>query len=71
MAVFCFILGIVVFLIMVHPVVFWCVFVPLVIIFVVFLVKFFKDGGIGLSNFVTALTVLGIMVVVLLILCIP
>ena len=71
MAVFCFILGIVVFLIMVHPVVFWCVFLPLALIFVLSLVKFLRDGGIGLKHFVTAMTVLGIMVVVLLIVCIP
>ena len=71
MAVLWFILGIVVFLIMVHPIVFWCVFLPLAVIFVIALIKFFKDGGIGLKHFVTALVILFILVVVLLILCMP
>ena len=71
MAVFCIILGIIVFLIMVYPVVFWCVFLPLAVLFVVSLVKFFKDGSIGLNHFITALSILAVMTVVLLFLCIP
>ena len=71
MAVLCIILGIIVFLLMVHPVVFWVVFVPLVILFVVSMVKFFRDGGLGLKHYVMAFVALAAMVVALLIVCIP
>ncbi len=67
---FFFLLGIIAFLLMEHPVVFWCVFVPLAVIFVGSMLGFFKKGG-GLGKLVTALIILAAMAVVLLIVCIP
>ena len=66
-----FILGIIAFLIMVHPVVFWCVFVPLALLFVASLLGFFKKGTKGLGNYVAAMIILVVMIVALLIVCIP
>ena len=63
--------GIIAFLLMEHAVVFWLVFVPLAIIFVVYLLGWFKTGGMGLSNILTAALALIIMIVALLIVCIP
>ena len=68
---FIIILGIIAFLLMEHALVFWIVFVPLSILFVVFMVKWFNGGGLGLSDFVAAFIVLIMMVVALLIVCIP
>ena len=67
MAVFCFILGIIAFLVMVHPVVFWVVFVPLAIIFVVSLLAFLKKGTLGIKHFTTAMVALIIMIVAIVI----
>ena len=64
-------LGAIVFLIMQHPIVFWVVFVPLALMFVAFLVNFFRKGVSGLVDFATALIILGVMVVALMIVCIP
>lgn len=66
-----FILGIIAFLIMVHPVVFWVVFVPLALLFVASLLGFFKKGTKGLGNYVAAMIILVVMIVALLIVCIP
>lgn len=71
MVAFLVILGIIAFLLMEHIVVFWCVFVPLAILFVASLVLFLKKGGLRLGNFITAMIALAAMVVVLLIVCIP
>ncbi len=68
---FLFVLGAIIFLIMEHPVVFWLVFVPLAISFVVYLLKFIKGGRSGLGHFATAMFILVVMVVVLMIVCIP
>ena len=71
MAAFCFILGIIAFLLMAHSVVFWLVFVPLGIVFIISLVKWFNRGGLGMSNILVCATSLILMVVTLLIVCIP
>ena len=42
MAVFCFILGAILFLAMVHPVVFWCAFVPFVVISAIMFIRWLK-----------------------------
>ena len=60
-----------VFLLMEHPVVFWLVFVPLAVLFVVSLIKFFTKGVSGIGDFVTAMLVLVVMGVALMIVCIP
>ena len=65
------ILGAIVFLIMEHTVVFWVVFVPLGLGFVLYLVKFLSEGRAGLKHFVTAMTILVAMVAILMIVCIP
>ena len=64
-------LGAILFLIMEHTVVFWIVFVPLALLFVVSLVKFFSDGRSGVKDLVTAMCILAGTVVVLMIVCIP
>ena len=71
MAVFIFILGIIAFLLMGHMIVFWCVFVPLAILFIASLLTFFKSPGTGVRHFITAMITLAVMVVALLIVCIP
>ena len=71
MAVFIFILGIIAFLLMGHMIVFWCVFVPLAILFIASLAIFLKKGSLGIGSFVTAMITLVVMVVALLIVCIP
>lgn len=64
-------LGAIAFLIMEHAIVFWLVFVPLALLFVLYVGKWFKTGGMGLSNFAMAGVILIMMVVALLIVCIP
>lgn len=65
-------LGAIVFLIMEHAVVFWVLFVPLALMFVVSLLKFFGDGrASGVKHLGTALFILGVMLVALMIVCIP
>lgn len=71
MAVFMFILGIIAFLLMAHPIAFWAVFVPLALIFVASLLGFFKNRRWGFGHFATALIVYVAMIVVLVIVCIP
>ena len=68
---FIIILGIIAFLLMEHALVFWLVFVPLTILFVLFLLGFFKSSNLGLSNFAMAMLILVIMVIALMIACIP
>lgn len=63
------ILGAILFLLMEHAVVFWIVFVPLALCFILYLVKFFRDGRVG--NFGTALLILAAMGIALMIVCIP
>ena len=71
MAVFCIILGIIMFLLMEHALVFWLVFMPLAVIFFVCLHQFFTKGSIGIGYGATALCVLLVSVVALVIVCIP
>ena len=68
---FFFLLGVIVFLIMEHEIIFWIMFVPLAIMLVVSIVKGFKVNGMGLKHFGTAMLILVVMVVVLMIVCIP
>ena len=68
---FIIILGIIAFLLMEHAVVFWLVFVPLALLFVVSLIKFFTKGTSGIGDFVTAMLILVVMGVALMIVCIP
>ena len=68
---FIIILGIIAFLLMEHAVIFWLVFVPLAILFVVFMVKWLNGTGFGVSDLVMAGIVAIIIVVALLIVCIP
>ena len=65
------ILGIIAFLLMEHALVFWLVFVPLAISFLVFLYLFFKGGRQGMTYFSVAMVILAIMVIALLVVCIP
>lgn len=60
-----------VFLLMEHPVVFWLVFVPLALLFVVSLIKFFANGRNGIGDFVTAMLILVVMGIALMIVCMP
>lgn len=63
------ILGAIVFLMMEHALVFWIVFVPLALMFIVFLVKWLKgEGG---DNALASVFALIAMVVALMIVCIP
>ena len=68
---FFFLLGVIVFLIMQHPVVFWIVFVPLALMFVASILNFCRKGVSGLGDFATAMIILGVMVVALMIVCAP
>ena len=65
------ILAIICFLLMEHPVAFWCVFVPLTILFIVFSIKWFRGGGLSLSNALVSIIVVIAMVIALLIVCTP
>ena len=62
---FFFLLGAIVFLIMEHTLLFWVLFVPLGISFVVYLLKFFREGRLGIGHFFTAMFILVAMVVAL------
>ena len=58
--------GIPLFLLMEHPLVFWCVFVPLVLILVIAMVKWITTGGLQIQYIIIALGALfAIMVVTL------
>lgn len=65
------ILGAIAFLLMNHAVVFWVVFVPLIILLVVYVLKFLGGRRNALGDLATVLGILAIMVVALLIVCIP
>ena len=68
---FVIIMGILAFLLMAHPVVFWLAFVPLGLVFVTSLYKFFTRGTRGLGDFATAMCALVFMVIALMVVCIP
>ena len=61
------VLGVVVFLLMEHTLVFWLVFVPLALLFVISTLQFFKSRGWGFRYFTTAMIALFAIIVVLLI----
>ena len=65
------ILAIIVFLIMEHTSIFWLAFVPLALIFIIFLLKLLSGKGLRLSDVAAVMIVLVIMVVALVIVCIP
>lgn len=65
------ILAIICFLLMEHPVAFWCVFVPLTILFIVFSIKWFRGGGLSISNALVSIIVVIAMVIALFIVCTP
>ena len=67
------ILGAIVFLLMEHPVVFWVVFVPLILLFIASVVKSLKsrDGITVLKGIATSMFILAVMIVALMIVCIP
>ena len=71
MAIICLILGVIVFLIMVHPGMFWLVFVPLGLLLVAFTVKFLKGRSLELMSFVCIFITLIIMVIAIMVVCIP
>ena len=66
MAVFFFILGAICFVLMEHPIVFWSIFLPLLIGFVAYSLKFIKKGAMKISDFVLAMAMLGLIVLVIL-----
>lgn len=68
---FVILLGIIAFLLMEHALIFWLVFIPLALLFIIYVLKWFNTGGMGLSNFVAAFIILIMMVIALLIVCIP
>ena len=58
------ILGIPLYLLMEHPLLFWLVFLPLAIIFVISVVQWFKTGGLGFQHAFRAILALVFMTVV-------
>ena len=68
---FIIIMGIILFLLMEHALVFWLVFVPLAIIFSGSMVGWFKTGGLGMSNVAMAVIAVVGMIIALVIVCIP
>ena len=63
------ILGIIAFLIMEHPVIFWCVFVPLGVMFIITMVGWLGNGRGRLSGLLSAMVILGIMIFALVWVC--
>ena len=68
---FIIVMGILLFLLMEHALVFWLLFVPLAILFVAYLCGWFKTGGLPLSGLGMALLILVIMVIVVMVVSIP
>lgn len=63
------VLAVIVFLLMEHPVAFWVIFVPLVLLLILFTVGFFKNRGLGLSDlfmiyFILVVIIIALMAVV-------
>ena len=71
LAIICIILGIVAFLVMVHPGVFWLVFLPLGLILIALSTKFLKSSNTGITTFIAIMIVLIAMVIAILAVCIP
>ncbi len=68
---FIIIIGIIAFLLMEHALIFWLVFVPLSILFMLLLISFLKKGRLGIGELASALIVLVAMIIILMIVCIP
>ena len=71
MAVFVFILGIIAFLLIEHPIAFWCVFVPLIIVFVFTVVNFLTGRRGHIGNLLMILIAFLTMIVSLVIVATP
>ena len=71
MAVFCFILGTIAFLLMEHSLVFWLVFVPLGLTFIISLWKWITRPGLRMGNILVCATSFVAMIVAIVIVCIP
>lgn len=56
-----------IYLIMEHPVILWCIFIPLAITFIYNLFKFLSNPASGIRNFLTAMFILVMMIVALVI----
>ena len=65
------ILGIIAFLLFEHALVFWIVFVPLMLLFIASIVKFFKGSTSGITNLAASITIFIGMILILVIVCIP
>lgn len=63
--------GIILFLIMEHPIIFWVVFVPMAVSFVYYICKFLGRGRFNLKDLATAFFILFAMGVALWIVCLP
>ena len=68
---FVIILGIIAFLLFEHALVFWIVFVPLMLLLIVSIVKFFKGSTSGVTDLATSITIFIGMILILVIVCIP
>ena len=70
---FIIILGIIVFLLMEHAMVFWIVFVPLIILFLASIVSLIQGRSLGawLSNYAMIMICLVAMIIALMVVCIP
>ncbi len=58
------VLGLICFLLINHPIAFWCLFVPLIVLFLVFIINWIITRGFGVMNFVSACIVF-VMIVIL------
>ena len=68
---FIIILGVIAFLVMEHPIVFWVVFVPLALLVVTSLIKWFGSSGAKMGELVTSVVALVAMIVALVLVCAP
>ena len=59
------VLGIIAFLVMEHPVAFWLVFVPLIVLFLLSILGFFKNKRAGLSDLLTIMVIFVVIIVAL------
>ena len=60
-------LGIIMYLLMEHPVAFWAILVPLGVVFILSLMGFFKSSRAGLSDYIITMVFLVIFVIALVI----
>lgn len=70
---FIIILGIIVFLLMEHPIAFWIVFVPLIILFIASIVSLIQGRSLGawFSNYAMIMISFVAMIIALMVVCIP